>query len=787
MDERPSSPPHLRAEDDQTIEAHLFRIREKKANAIVPPVPLPAQSTPLSAPPTLGEFPEFSGFTHLHSLWLDEGLPRGTGHQEKGRSTAIAIGAGELASEKTSNPLLRATMASSGLQRRATAAGTKPAQVTHPVGQPLDRQAHSLDLTNVTSRDTLGSLSSLNSSFSESVTTLSGLLPAGQMRKRKLKPQPAPLAPEGRVPPTLASKSALGAEQKAVLIRRTRKLEQLLGETLGESQVERYVIDPSTAPATVHTRLDEKSWPRPSSQPEWEREDCVPRIASSPLPAVDKPARPSHQRTKSRLERARDMLLGPSTPPLPPQIQVFVARETHVAETGPRKVQPLDLTATSGARLAIGPASPMSPISPGLRRELEGAEDVAFRERRTRLSKLQRLLGAPVPPELLPSPYSTSNGPALPPEEDPTISTHSLPALDSQFHNRYGGAKIRHSASVSERRRSGNAPPGLTALVNSSPMPDDERKVALRRANKLDQMFGDAPPANLFLPAFRGDGHETHSEGGHASPPEQACTRPVPVEHEVYESYRHSIQGLIHLIEHDQTRLATIVDELTMATLVDEFGVSSPAPEALPQARRPTSPASPRLVRSLSKAKRWSVDMVRSMSPTASPTSPSRASGWPQHRYGPSSFPVSPTSPSAGSAESSSTSAGTRSSMGTRDGHSRDGHSRLPPIPHSPTTPLAELDVHTRRTAKLGRFFGEEGLDFSKPPPPVELRTQTPEPPPTRGRSQTLDSVLGELWRSVQTDMKRGGLRQADAARLNDLMRTLGRKRAAADGEWAEL
>lgn len=306
-------------------------------------------------------------------------------------------------------------------------------------------------------------------------------------------------------------------------------------------------------------------------------------------------------------------------------------------------------------------------------------------------------------------------------------------------------------------------------------MPDDERKVALRRANKLDQMFGDTPPANLFLPAFQPD-RETHSEGGHpsASAPELS---PRP-EREVYESYRYSIQGLIHLIEHDQTRLATIVDELTMATLVDEFGTSTPAPP--PPNRRPTSPVSPRLVRSLSKAKRWSVDMVRSMSPTASPTSPSRASGWPQHRFSHNSMPVSPTSPSSRSSESTNTSAGTRSSMGTRE-----SHSRLPPIPHSPTTPAAPDTA--RRTAKLGRFFGEEGLDFSTPPPPVELRSPTPdEPESSRGRAQTLDSVLGELWRSVQADMKRGGLGQADAARLNDLMRTLGRKRAAA-GEWAEL
>lgn len=102
MDDRPLSPAHLRGEDDQTIEAHLRRIREKKANAIVPPAPLLPQSTPFSAPPTLGEFPELTGFTQLRSLWLDDS---GTVHQEKGRSTAVAVGAGEHASEKT-NPLL---------------------------------------------------------------------------------------------------------------------------------------------------------------------------------------------------------------------------------------------------------------------------------------------------------------------------------------------------------------------------------------------------------------------------------------------------------------------------------------------------------------------------------------------------------------------------------------------------------------------------------------------------------------------------------------------------------
>jgi hypothetical protein len=105
-----------------------------------------------------------------------------------------------------------------------------------------------------------------------------------------------------------------------------------------------------------------------------------------------------------------------------------------------------------------------------------------------------------------------------------------------------------------------------------------------------------------------------------------------------------------------------------------------------------------------------------------------------------------------------------------------------------------------RRTGKLSSFFGETNINFSSPNPPPHLicpgagnwekdrsereSGKTKSKTKTKTRRETLDSVLGEMWRGVQSDMKRGGLGVEEGNRLGELMWTLRRR---SGGVWEEI
>jgi hypothetical protein len=57
-------------------------------------------------------------------------------------------------------------------------------------------------------------------------------------------------------------------------------------------------------------------------------------------------------------------------------------------------------------------------------------------------------------------------------------------------------------------------------------------------------------------------------------------------------------------------------------------------------------------------------------------------------------------------------------------------------------------DARRRRSGKLSQFFGEV-IDFERPPP---------VPPKKKTKKEVLDGVLGEMWRAVQIENRRGVL-----------------------------
>ena len=86
-----------------------------------------------------------------------------------------------------------------------------------------------------------------------------------------------------------------------------------------------------------------------------------------------------------------------------------------------------------------------------------------------------------------------------------------------------------------------------------------------------------------------------------------------------------------------------------------------------------------------------------------------------------------------------------------------------------------------RRAGKLSQIFGETWVDFSRPHESL--------PKPARNRSsrrETLDALIGESYRNIQVEMKRGGIRLDEVGRLQDLLRALSGRREILDG-WEEL
>ena len=100
--------------------------------------------------------------------------------------------------------------------------------------------------------------------------------------------------------------------------------------------------------------------------------------------------------------------------------------------------------------------------------------------------------------------------------------------------------------------------------------------------------------------------------------------------------------------------------------------------------------------------------------------------------------------------------------------------------------PTSDLDTNShearrKRTGKLTHFFGETGIDFDDPPnvattmERVRSRTATtsttnnPVGAGGRGR-EMLDEMMREMWRVVQSEVKRGGMAVKDGERLGEMI-----------------
>lgn len=92
---------------------------------------------------------------------------------------------------------------------------------------------------------------------------------------------------------------------------------------------------------------------------------------------------------------------------------------------------------------------------------------------------------------------------------------------------------------------------------------------------------------------------------------------------------------------------------------------------------------------------------------------------------------------------------------------------------------LSSHQTRRKRAAKLSRFFGETGIDFTSPSAaylPASSAVGGMPGSATTGRKSrrgTFDAMLSEIWAGVQMDTKRGRMSLGQAGRLAEMMSQL--------------
>jgi hypothetical protein len=156
--------------------------------------------------------------------------------------------------------------------------------------------------------------------------------------------------------PKPEARNDLTPEQRAMLIRRTRKIEHLLGEPLGEINVGQHVVRPSTASSIRHTSFEDMWDLSPTSAsgmriPEYDRPDCRPRIVK----ASEKPPVSSAKKGTSVAQKAMAALgLGDSKKE-EEDLRVYVSREQTVTETVQRNYRAEKISRNRGQEVPCSP------------------------------------------------------------------------------------------------------------------------------------------------------------------------------------------------------------------------------------------------------------------------------------------------------------------------------------------------------------------------------------------------------------------------------------------------
>ncbi|WVQ80163.1 hypothetical protein IAT38_002268 [Cryptococcus sp. DSM 104549] len=662
----------------------------------------------------------------------------------------------------------------------------------------------------------IDSLPSLHPSLSESINTLAERRPllsqsAHTQTYATAGPGASHTAPSpSRQPPLTTTTTTLTPSQRTMLLRRTRKLEQVLGESLPEQQISRHVVDPLNGVTTFDTRVAEDAWPEspmpgaPGAAgrrtPEWEREDCVPqRVKNDPYATgAGAGGKPGLSRSGSTLAKKAKAAFslgggGGEKKDSAEDLRVYVSRQMRVTQTISRgssgNLPGLPLQSVNrednGGKGSTGSGeselvSPVSAKSGSTVEEVERDEETR-RNRRQQLAKLHRLLGAPIPPELLnptvieqsstPYPSSSRTQTPTPMARTPSPSEQSFMTFDepstsgTKWSTKLKSLNARRKAmgsSAGSMLGSGSVYGGggvvghmaddasFMDMRDGKKVSKEEKQAARKRAAKLEQMLGDKPPVGMYLSP---------------SPSPRATSPPQGERLSAYDAYASSLQGLLYLMDNDQTKLAQVMDSLAATGTSPSRGLDdSPS-------RQPPTPTGKSSIHS---------------SRTGTPSPPSPLLDSPKSSRYPEGYDFLDMDPEEYYAKE-------EKAMGAGGAGGAD------PQSHS---------ARRRRTGKLSQFFGES-VDLTKSPedlamtPPRSRQSISAARQSAHGggiglasgggggagnkwkaRRKTMDAMLGELWRSVQTEVGRGGLKLDEVDRLGDLMGTLNERRRAKERPW---
>ncbi|KAJ6523635.1 hypothetical protein B0H19DRAFT_651565 [Mycena capillaripes] len=344
---------------------------------------------------------------------------------------------------------------------------------------------------------------------------------------------PVRALPPDTMPPTT---NFLNPTERAQLIKKSRKLAQVFGQTPGAAD---FVPDARSSFLDVAAPSTSKSRHRPAASMNMIGQ--MPPGAQRPIPPWPAPDKTIHMTINGRRhsdpstpvsdEAPTASLLSENNSDEPPSPHSFMDFSNNSNEDANVDVGPDDSVSVVDTGSASTPARPgrsrlpTSPSSPSLFENLSPEEQAEEerRKKRDKLAKLHRFLGSRVPTNLVLGPEYLET--QLPP---PVVALDGTLAMPTSPDN--PTPSTSRSNTWVKRRRSSSA-----AVLSSwsddldrlkEDLNDKEKAIIVRRAQKMEKVFGVAPPQKLYnaqyVPTASGSG-----SGARTVPTSPADTPPT--------------------------------------------------------------------------------------------------------------------------------------------------------------------------------------------------------------------------------------------------------------------
>ncbi|KDQ14500.1 hypothetical protein BOTBODRAFT_44609 [Botryobasidium botryosum FD-172 SS1] len=367
-------------------------------------------------------------------------------------------------------------------------------------------------------------------------------------------------------PPTT---NVLSTSERNELLRKNRKLQQVLGETpvplpfVGGNDVSSYRLQLERLPLSQR-RHSYTSPPPPLS---WhDQTHSYPIAISPPTPnemaqtivhgrrprPLSSPASPAFFGSFDHPYSPRNNIIDydqPSTPPFTPmpnkgqEVEFPNAEQTNAMYTVPSPHSLSSFTSTEGSSIAMGyEPEPTSPT---------------HAQKRAKLAKIHRFLGSRVPPHLvlgLPQPLEEALARDLPdPAPEPRTETRRA---SGNWGEKQGDNRDSWWALWEENEREGGAGGGSGDGDVELRLTGEQRAQCVKRKVKMEKMFGALPPQTLYqprppaAPQSQHDDDESYDEKGALS---DAASGMSPQ----YLQHRTSLLSLAMIVESNDKKSLT--------------------------------------------------------------------------------------------------------------------------------------------------------------------------------------------------------------------------------------